>query len=431
MNFQIKSAAGLRRLAVLSVCLATLPVLRLQAATPQFWVSTAASGTNGIGTQARPFDGSTATNFSRVLGNLPTNAILHILAGTYQTYGNTWDNQGWNLKTGQQIIGSGIDVTILQLVPNLPDGTVVLASLGSGVSNVVVSNLTCDANYVSGNKVTYNGVYLVGSRNTVSNVKVINLAHYGGNSESWGIHLGSVFSSSTASVANLIEGCEVSQFKGFAEGSAITAIAINGTNGAPASGTIRNNKIYLTAVPDNSQHAIGVGSDCVVQGNYVEAAGEGVYSDTGLEGTVKLTVTQNTFKNVIFGVSLRTFKQNVLISAYTITLSTNNCLQYAFWLPHDSGYFVEDPKICYTNVTITGNTVKYDTTPPPNTYLDLFLQAVQVSGLTVSNNKIEGSLRNSFVNCSGVSLSNNLDLQGHAVPDLTPVKPPVGVHVSH
>src|ERR1051325_5948339 len=107
----------------IGVPLGVLAILLAQKASPQtqitneFWVSTS-TNTAKLGTLSDPYDGSTRVKFDDVLSNLPPYSTLHILAGTYFTGGSKagYPNVWWNLKTGQKILGSGMDVTVLKLV---------------------------------------------------------------------------------------------------------------------------------------------------------------------------------------------------------------------------------------------------------------------------------------------------------------------------
>src|SRR5437870_3213838 len=80
------------------------------------WISYRTDGVKGTGTQNDPWDGSTATKLDTVLNSLGTNTRIHFGPGTFQINGyqdgaaSTW------LKSGMKIVGSGIDVTTLQMV---------------------------------------------------------------------------------------------------------------------------------------------------------------------------------------------------------------------------------------------------------------------------------------------------------------------------
>ena len=85
------------------------------------------------------------------MGTLPPYTTIHLLAGTYQTYGGS----AYLVKSGQKILGSGMDVTILQFPVGATDNTAFFT--GGSLTNIEISDLTCDANY-GGGAVTYNGI---------------------------------------------------------------------------------------------------------------------------------------------------------------------------------------------------------------------------------------------------------------------------------
>src|ERR1700733_9139292 len=223
-------------LAVLAGLLTVFSAGAATAITTEFWISPYATGnfyTNGFGgTINGPLDGSSQANFDDNINSLPNNSTIHILAGTYQTH-------GVSIKSYQKIIGSGIDVTILQFPPGYYVG-------GSGpsviytapaVTNAEVCDLTCDCNSLN-NSDTYSGVIINGRENAVRRVKIINCGDYGGGSEAWGISLPNFNTLDGAGNGNIIEECEVSQYTGGAHD--LFAITIGG------GGIVRNNRVIAT-----------------------------------------------------------------------------------------------------------------------------------------------------------------------------------------
>ena len=192
----------------------------------EYWISTNATGnyfTNAAqysgGTLDNPLDGSTQQAFDFNMSKMPPNSVVHLLPGTYQTLGS--NPAGWGVKDNQRILGSGMDITVLQHpaweVTNhsLIDGCSVVGSQTSP-TNVDLENFTVDGNYYrsnypAGDYASIDGVTLFGSYNTVNNVRVINLAAYAptnGYEEAWGITINPYHGSDH----NLIENCEVSHF---------------------------------------------------------------------------------------------------------------------------------------------------------------------------------------------------------------------------
>src|SRR5271154_3140237 len=86
----------------------------------EYWVSTNEDSSN-LGTLDDPYICNTQSKFDDTMNSLPENSTIHILAGTYQTLGEN----NWFIKSGQKILGNGIDRTVIQLVTNAPSGTFV------------------------------------------------------------------------------------------------------------------------------------------------------------------------------------------------------------------------------------------------------------------------------------------------------------------
>jgi hypothetical protein len=372
-----------------------------------YWISTNMDSSN-LGTADNPYICNTQPAFDLTMNSLPENSTIHILAGTYQTEGLS----GWYVKPGQTIIGSGMDVTIIQLVPGAPSGDTVIGShLGT---NMVVSDLTVDGNYTSGNY-SYYGVILNGTKLTVSKVKAINLAFYdtSASSEGWGIGCNAFgYGSTLQSEGNLIEDCEVSHFQG---GPRISAISFDGTPTNSISGTMRGNRVYLsTSVPAGYVAFNGAyAHDWHVEDNYVHGGSAGFYGDTGSYSNV--VVSHNLFENCYFGAELLGGnRENLSFNDNTILLNTgtnefNHNDAFSFYMA--SGF-------TYTNITITGNFIDLSgATISGVTYN--FLDADTVGGLNANHNTINSLFVNQFNGCSAVDMNNNVDLNGNTLTNET------------
>src|SRR6266849_6100399 len=80
------------------------------------WIAYRTDGVAGTGTQNDPYDGSTSTKLDTILNNVAANNRIHLGPGTFQINGfQDGATSGW-LKSGMKIVGSGIDVTTLQMV---------------------------------------------------------------------------------------------------------------------------------------------------------------------------------------------------------------------------------------------------------------------------------------------------------------------------
>jgi hypothetical protein len=398
---------------ILSSCSTLTHPQKVTTVVGEFWIGTNTASGN-LGTSDNPFVCVTETQFDRTMSNLPPNCTVHILAGTYSTRGSP---AAYSVKTGQKVIGSGMDVTVLKLVPGTPDNTSVMGS--SFGTNMEVSDLTCDGNYPgqNGSAVTLHGITLLGSRNAIRRVKVINLAKYGGNSEAWGIVLDS--GGVEDSTANVIEDCEVSDFQGGLPGQGISAFSLNGTPKHSISGVVTHNRVslqpevYHPVVAFNNAYT----SNCVYQENYVDGATFGFYGDTGR--SLNVLVARNTFKNVIEGVSLANARRlNVTFSQNKILLATNK-------VSVEIAFNVQETWV--TNLIVIGNVVAWNTAPPDGS-LGCFLNLSDVSGLRVTDNQVEGTLTNHFWNdivATAFISTNNLDLNGRPYLIQLPGKPEI------
>jgi len=379
----------------------------------EYWISTNTDSDN-LGTLDNPFICNTQPAFDLTMNSLPANSTIHILAGTYQTLGS----DGWYVKSGQKILGSGIDVTIIQLVPHAPSGDTVIAShLGT---NMVVSDLTADGNYISG-VYSYFGVELSGTKLTVSGVKAINLAFFdtSAGTEAWGIGCNSFgYGSTLQSEGNLIEDCEVSQFQG---GSAITAIFFDGSPSNSISGIMRDNRVYLPSVPFSYLAFNGTyAHDWLVEGNYVHGGGTAFYGDTGSYSNV--VVAHNFFENCYDGVDLMNGNRNNLTFAFNTILLNAGANQYYH---NDAFFFYTASGFTYTNIVITGNIVNVAGSPVVGMTYN-FLNADTVGGLTVANNTVNSLMSDQFSSCNAVNLYNNFDLNGKILNNINQVEPPNG-----
>jgi hypothetical protein len=369
----------------------------------EFWISTS-TNTSNLGTLDNPFDGSTATKFDTVMSNLPTNCTIHILAGTYMTDGG----HGFILKSGQKVLGSGRDVTILRLIPTASNGDVVLndscfAGLGPINANIEISDLTCDCNY-QGGTLTYYGVALGGTNDLVERVKVINVPCIPGSGYTDGFSI-IIF----GGYGNVVENCDVSQ----PAGGFVDGIAFDST------GVVRDNRIVLTQGSGFGISASGDGT--LIQGNRVDDAPSGFYTDTG--DITNVIIAENIFENVRSGVDFGGgggyIRQNITINDNTIMLTTNN-------VGSGSGVYGISFSPYDTNVTIIGNTVGWHDIPAPSEIgFGYFLNVNQgEEGFVVANNRVDSSLWNGDYGTNGITpwngyvAYNNYDFQGNLLTNL-------------
>jgi hypothetical protein len=389
-----KSTRFKSQLLIFAGALIALTSMGSAAITNEFWVSTSTNTAN-LGTQSNPYDGSTQPKFDAVINHLSANATLHILGGTYQTYGD----YDCRLKSGQRILGSGIDVTILQL-PKAAPSPYATSVVGSedGATNIQVSDLTCDANFTSG-ALTYYGIHLDGTSNAIRRVKVVRIAGFNTNQlETFGIMLHN--DKLPASGGNIIDSCVVSNCAGSHQ---ITAIGLSGgASGTWISGIVSNNSVYLLPDPIGAQFGINLSwaTGCLVKGNYVDGADVGCYGDTG--GTTNVAIFNNAFTNCYQGVRYQlTARNNITIASNTISL---NGTSYAYPV---KGIWLESN--CYTNIAIRANRVGFDN---HQTTGASFLDIETVNQLNVADNMVDSSLTNRIIG-TGLLFHGNHDLSGN------------------
>ena len=149
------------------------------------WIALRSDGLPGSGTQSDPYDGSlvsTVYRFDLVMSTmLPSGPVqVNLGPGTFPTKGfNATDGTGWQARKNMTIAGSGIDVTLLQLVG--VGGTdkqfyAVGHALGSSTlaDSFEISDLTIDCNLPStGTAVACGAVRLMGNQTLVQRVKAI------------------------------------------------------------------------------------------------------------------------------------------------------------------------------------------------------------------------------------------------------------------
>ncbi|HEY9172182.1 MAG TPA: hypothetical protein VI136_07860 [Verrucomicrobiae bacterium] len=144
------------------------------------WIAYRTDGVKGSGTQSDPYDGHTAALFDARMSELATNTCVHLGPGTFQTAGYADGLAAWQAKSGLKLVGSGIDVTTLQLANGTGSSyrfyVVGHALTSTPVDFVEVSDLTVDCNLgsLNGATSTAGAVRLMGNHCRVVRVKVKN-----------------------------------------------------------------------------------------------------------------------------------------------------------------------------------------------------------------------------------------------------------------
>ncbi len=389
--------------------------------TNEFWVSTNTNTAN-LGTLADPYDGSTAAKFDLVMTNMPSNCVVHILAGTYQTRGKPSDGSaGWVVHSGEKIRGSGIDTTILHVAASAPEQTEMVFLPPGPNTDVEVSDITVDA---SGNT-NIDGVTLFGSRNAIRRVKAVNFLSEGFELFILVIPAGPSFA---LSEGNIIEECEVSNCLAIRDihnnPGGISAMELTGSASNIITGVIRNNRVFLANSSTSGslgEYAFNIGaSNLLIEGNYVNGATVGVYS----EGSdPNLIVANNVFKNCDAGMRFAIQPENNITFCFnTVELASNSTRGYT--TVFDINNAAGTNPVTLTNVVIIGNTLKFDTSQAGGQAYNL--SAGNISGLVMCNNSIDSTMTNLITNCTGVNIYNNVDLFGNALTNINQIDPPNG-----
>jgi hypothetical protein len=361
----------------------------------EYWISPTPSS-NGVGTITNPWDGSDQHRFDdHINHHLPPNSTLHILPGTYQT-------KGVALPSGAQVLGSGIDVTILRLMADAADDSAVIESRVVpvyDVSNIVVSDLTCVCPD-SPSKV-HHGVILHGTQHTIRRVKLTNQAMHSTytNRESMGLFVSN--STLRSSIGNIIEECEVSQFQGGFPGrqAFINGIGFGNavTNVPRPIGVIRHNRVIGTRPLANaSVNAIWLASNSLIEGNYVE----GVACASHNEGAItNVLFINNTLKDCALGIDLVGSRYQGLTFAYNQIVAKNRAI----------GSFHLEPTGAH-NIAICGNKIELQ----PQASAIYCISATNVTGLIVANNTVDSRMSDIRLgNCVDVHLDGNYDFYGN------------------
>jgi hypothetical protein len=370
----------------------------------EFWVSALPiPNPPHSGTIADPYDGSTQANFDSVMNSMPPNCTIHLLGGTYLTKGS-WS--GFWIKSGQRILGSGMDITTIKLTNS--SACMVLGDHDDNATGIEVSDMTLDANAQNnGTTITFGGVAINGSRSAIRRVKVVNTSlGTEGFIETWCILVAGADNVSSDDV--VIEDCIVMPPIAGGESDGISVFA--GTN-SYVSARITGNWIYGTNGVNVQAFNLCNSLNTALRGNHVIGAGSGIYSDSG--GNTNLMVVNNTFRNVVIGTALVNhnvhqnlyFAQNMFELAYV-----TNSWSAAFWQ-------TVSPAI---NEKIIGNTIKAYATTGPAMYA---VAEDCITNLIVANNSIEKTflwdLRGTNQN-----LHNNVDLLGNFLSSTNQVELP-------
>jgi hypothetical protein len=388
-------------------------------------------GLPGTGTQADPFDGSTATKFDSILQqyNSTPSLGIHLIGGSFQTS----VTHSWMLRSGWVISGDGMYNTTVQLVGSVAGMrgvTAMVADSNVSTDYVTIQNLTIDCNWaalaptaavgVGGEKnITVTAVGICGNNNLLDGVRCINTYGSAANKlEHFALFLaGSRFGDSTN---NVIQNCRAE----LPQGTYGNPFALAGWTFSVPNYVLKNSKVTgCTAVGVNSGGEAGFTSggvnlanvkDCLVDSNtFVDCFGA-AYIDTGsVDG---LTVTNNSVTRGWQGVGLANPngpKQNITISNNTFQIQNRNQVGTNCGIVSTFG--------AVTNLTIDHNVITFDTS---GTGVMQFWGIMTLSANTaiISNNTVGvvtlGLGVGSGATGTGLTMFNNRTPDGVLIPTL-------------
>jgi hypothetical protein len=121
--------------------------------------------------------------FDTLMRAMPANTAVHLSPGVFETKGMSWEVRTWQVKPGQKILGSGIDVTTVKLVGSeAPEVRyfAIGAFYTTYLHDVEVADFTVDCNLTGqpGPYVTCDAVNLNGGHIRIRRIRAIN----------WGSH---------------------------------------------------------------------------------------------------------------------------------------------------------------------------------------------------------------------------------------------------
>lgn len=363
----------------------------------EVWISPVGTDNTGSGTAADPYVCSSQSSFDALMdgSTIPTNSIIHLMAGTFLTQGQIEVKSAWKVR------GAGIDVTIVRIVPlsSAPAGGYVHAFGGpawyynttgfGGVGDgVEVSDMTIDCNLQNQAISTACGaVFLQGANTKISRVKAINWGSTSSGTENFIFDISAGWLNPMAITNCLIEDCIVEQpaqvtlqqgSDGFVIGGDVSAAGSSPTNSFSVAGScwvcgaeIRDCRISGVNVGDGVTGGVGEPAYFIAStmGNgvfgaklddnmFINIVGSGGCSfRTSCGSLADCTIVNNMFLNVSTGINFassdycpdntNSLKENILIANNFITLQSGG---YGINM---SGIFGQS----ITNLTVENNTI--------------------------------------------------------------------------
>lgn len=445
------------------------------------WVAASGDAPAADGSQTTPWVVATSAEFdalmtafaspsdARYLGD-DVPAVIHLMAGTFQTRGNAeWSPDNWLLQSNWTLQGAGRDATVLEMDPNATQlfpiampvngqyffqqklTTVLGASVpGELPHRQVLKDLTVRGNFsrlVHGGFFTdkplkLGGAQLFGEHSAMENVRFTDFGSTYNAQETFVAMLEAARNNSVPDVQGFDQGCVGAEcahisdcvFDGQIDplaqqsGMQITVFAVmGGYNGeyanmtAPTRVDVYRSRPYLTrnrVIVDESNQSRPGGEGNLVQGftvfnsdgavvsdNVTRNARMGFYSDS-LEQK-NLTITNNRFERAMMGVAFFTDQvpdtgdANVTISGNVIsTIPWNDGARNGIFIRKSSpsleneswNFYAGDHARYLSNFTIADNVIGL-AMAPTGAYANMGIAVHEVSGLTITNNKLDARFK--------------------------------------
>jgi len=385
--------------------------------------SSSATQPIGSGTWDDPYGGTSdnAAWFDYMMShNVQANQTVRLGPGTFPTTGNSADGvyAGWAPVNGVRILGSGMGVTMLQLV-DIPDNATRYAvgiNFGAtSLSGFELSDLTIDCNLPSdaAYETTAGAIRVRGSNVYLRRIKVINYGTAGGGPFS-------VITAAGESSENcVIEECMADiPASAHGDGGIATIFAFEGTSNGHRFCSVRNCAARgLTQIdPPPVVTAIsvkgispGIGLGTVIEGNQIANCASGIESTALAKDIV---IWNNYLRNVSKGIY---FQNNSSTTAVGRVIAIDNVIELATVSgslsdPVGIRLTTSQTSTRFTQVTIRKNLVRDVQVPleptNPMTGIDLaYCGEAIVENNIISDTETDDGVR--FGNCPAIKFFNN------------------------
>ena len=272
-------------------------------ANTDIYLAVRTDGKSGSGTQADPFDASSAPKFDALLARFKANTNFHYAAGTYQT-------TGWHFQTAQTAnpgcvhLGAGIDQTVIQLtgVTNYPTSGVIFGcDYNLTCDGFQLQNMTLDVNATknpvwSGATGSLGAVAVQGNNLLISGCKMINFGTSRSGSECFTLFIcpGPVFAGRTFNNIQVQNCIFTNPATGNQDG--LTACTVGSDHTVTLTNAAVTGCSFVDVESDFTySHAFSAN---VAQNNFVTGCATGFYCEPTQVFNAAVSVVNNTFIDV-------------------------------------------------------------------------------------------------------------------------------------